>query len=399
MDELTKKSRSYRKLRMEISRLKRLYATSVFSFMESAVGLAEKIKRKELNPDEPVPARKCTLENGILASNAFALINNMKKQFPRYLRETIFVRLVSALEVFLMDVIQDIFLARRDLFHSDTIIKYSQRELLSLKSIVDIYNRLISRETRNLQNQGFEKVSKYYGNRFGIFLTGENFSESYFEELHDRRHLLVHRLGETDSSYRHKYNSKKKRVTIDEHYLQEAFISIEKLTEKVSKEALALVSNEFGGRVKYVESEATIEAEVISQACAELFKPNYVYSCQTGIALLRDIILSYEEAGNFVTLKVGGTKEEIKAYIRILRKLNKSGAINLIHVKRKSDPKCQLSHSELLNIAKNLPPAPWDKDYHKLVAKKFGISNTQAYAALAKIKKEKKYNETISRDL
>ena len=395
MDEIAKQTRSCRKVRTEISRLKRLYSTSVFSFRESACALSDKISKKEINPHEPVPAIKDTSEDIILASNAFALMNQLKKQFPRYLRETIFVRLISTLEVFLIDVIRDIFLERRELFHSDTIIKYSQRELLSLKSIADIYNRLISREIRNLQNQGFEKVAKYYERRFRIFLKYENANQSYFEELHDRRHLLVHRLGETDSVYRHKYNYKKKRITIEEDFLQEAFIAIEELVENIERKVLALVSNEFEEKVKVMESEATIDVEVISKACSELFKPSYVYSCQTGIVLLRDIIISCDIAGKLMNIRVGGTKEEIRAYLKILRGLNKTGEINLIDVCKKKSPKCNLSHSEIENIAKNLTNEPWEKDYHKIVAKKFGISNTQAFAALARIKKEKKYRDLI----
>lgn len=97
MDEIAKQTRSFRKVRTEISRLKRLYSTSVFSFRESACALSDKISKKEINPHEPVPAIKDTSEDIILASNAFALMNQLKKQFPRYLRETIFVRLISTL--------------------------------------------------------------------------------------------------------------------------------------------------------------------------------------------------------------------------------------------------------------------------------------------------------------
>jgi hypothetical protein len=399
MDDLSKQSNSYRKVRTEINRLKRLYATSIFSFGESSTAIADKIKRKEINPNEPIPSTIDNLETDILASNAFALMNQMKKQFSRYLRETIFVRLVSVLEVFLMDVIRDVFLSKRDLFHSDTIIRYSYRELLSLKSIADIYNRLISRETRTLQNQGFEKVAKYYESRFGIVLAGENTTQIFFEELHDRRHLLVHRLGETDSAYRHKYNSKERKVTIDEDYLYEAFIAIDNLAKKVAGQSLILINNEYSEEFKVMECEATIKAEIVSKACTELFKPKYVYSCQTGIVLLKDIIISIEEAGNLVSMKVGGTKEQIQGYIKILRNLSKSGAINLIDARRKKSPKCQLPYSELVNIAKTLPPAPWDKDCHKMIAKKFGISNKQAYAALAKIRAEKKYNNLIGGEI
>lgn len=398
MNDSARQSRSYRKARTEINRLRRLYATSMFSFSELSSTLANKIRLKELNPHEPIQSTIGTAEAEVLEANAFALMHHLKRQFPRYLRETIFVRLISALEVFLMDVIRDVFLARRELFHSDATIAYSQRELLSLKSIADIYNRLILRETRNLQNQGFEKVVKYYRSRFGIVLTDGNAPESYFEELHDRRHLLVHRLGETDAAYRHRYNSKEKRVTIDEGYLQEAFISIDKLTERVAKQAVTLTSNDLVENVKVVECEAFIEAEIILKACEELFEPSYVYNCGTGIVLLRDVILSSEKAGSLVSMKVGGTKEQIRSYISILKALHKSGALNLIHAKKNNLAKSKLSDSQLVNIAKILPDLPWDADCHKRIAEKIGISNHQAYLALKRIKSEQKYRDLIGRN-
>lgn len=39
------------------------------------------------------------------------------------------------------------------------------------------------------------------------------------QEYHDRRHLLVHRLGETDSQYRKKYNANTKSISISDDYI------------------------------------------------------------------------------------------------------------------------------------------------------------------------------------
>jgi hypothetical protein len=53
-----------------------------------------------------------------IAGNHYELLQRLKSQFPRYVRETIFVRLVTTLEVFLVDLAREILMSRIDLLQT-----------------------------------------------------------------------------------------------------------------------------------------------------------------------------------------------------------------------------------------------------------------------------------------
>jgi hypothetical protein len=150
-----------------------------------------------------------------VAKNAGHFKQIIEELLPRTLRETIFVRLVSALEVFLTDIVREVYAGRRDLLESDTHIELSYRYLSSLRSTSDLITFLVDRDCRALTSGGFKKTTKYYRERLGIDIGGLSHFNS-LSEIHERRHLLVHRLGFTDEQYRHMYGSDRRRVSIDD---------------------------------------------------------------------------------------------------------------------------------------------------------------------------------------
>ena len=112
------------KLDNEINRLHELYQTSVFSYRDSARSLTRKINSKEIQPSDPIDLTLLGIPGEPVARNAYSLRTRLNSVFPKYLRELIFVRIISALEVFLADVVREIFLSRRDLFHIDGGVIY-----------------------------------------------------------------------------------------------------------------------------------------------------------------------------------------------------------------------------------------------------------------------------------
>ena len=160
-----------RRFQTESARLKSLYVAAQYSYGQSARDLTRRIKAGEVDPREPVKLTSGQLHEAGVDVNAFALLRRMETQFPKYLRETVFVRLISSLEVFLLDVVREIFLERRDLFQADNRrMDFSYAELLSASSVTELWSKLINRDIRTLQNQGFKEVVKFYRNRLGIDL-------------------------------------------------------------------------------------------------------------------------------------------------------------------------------------------------------------------------------------
>src|ERR1700674_28580 len=145
-----------RRFQTESARLKSLYVAAQSSYGQSARDLTRRIKAGEAGPREPVKLTSGQLHEAGVDVNAFALLRRMETQFPKYLRETVFVRLISSLEVFLLDVVREIFLERRDLFQADNRrMDFSYAELLSASSVTELWSKLINRDIRTLQNQGF----------------------------------------------------------------------------------------------------------------------------------------------------------------------------------------------------------------------------------------------------
>ena len=79
------------------------------------------------------------------------------------------------------------------------------------------------------------------------------------EEYHDRRHLLVHRLGKADEQFRKKYNLKSQRITIEEDYLFECFDDflnnfIDPNLKFLKEELIIYLKDVFG--IIYISNEA-----------------------------------------------------------------------------------------------------------------------------------------------
>ena len=150
------------------------------------------------------------------------------------LREVVFVRAISALEVFLVDSLKTLFLERPDLFHvKGEVVEFQTSEVLSSSSIAPLKAKILDCLSRRLQNQGFEEVVKYY-RKFGVLFEQSGVSPQSLSEVHERRHLLVHRLGKTDAIYRHKHNVTMARVTVDEAYLLESLTAVRELCRFVN---------------------------------------------------------------------------------------------------------------------------------------------------------------------
>jgi len=390
------------KLCVELQRLKGMYFTARFSFDETGKLVKSQIHKSEINPKDPIHI-KIDDKNYIIAQDGYTFLRQTKWQFPRYLRETILVRLVSALEVFLIEVTRELFLYRRDIFYSDRQIKFPQREILSINSITEIWSKVLKFELRKLQNQGFKEFVKFYDRRLGIDIGRSPVSIKLIQEMHDRRHLLVHRLGNTDEKYRCAYSEVKKRISVPENYLLNSISSINDFAEFLWKQSQNVLQRV---QIKKECEDLRIEEiviEILSEGDSTLINPSYHFYVEDYIISLSDILESKAEESekSTVRLKISGPSPLIKEYMKRVKNAANKGEL-ILHSRQLIFPqkkvRCHLEDSEIESIARNLPPQPWQKGIHKEIAVIKGISNRQASAAISKILDDPKLKSLIGKE-
>lgn len=199
----------------EFSEIRKLYSIASLA----AEVLAESVKAGRKDEHAHVHLEQLAKERGTSAGVAKRVLRSGAHLAG--LRAILFVRLVSVLEAYLIDTVRWLFLHRKDLFHKDETLELQYRELLAARSLNQLFGKLIERECRRLQNRGFAEMRKYFQKRFAIdfAMAGTPSVFPVLEEMHERRHLLVHRLGRTDDIYRRAYKTREARLSVPEDYL------------------------------------------------------------------------------------------------------------------------------------------------------------------------------------
>jgi hypothetical protein len=329
------KTQAERTFYSELNRLRSLYLVATYAFHSTSRNLRANIKTGTEDAKQPITARHSSLGEVEIAPNAYALWRRLDKQYPRYLREALFVRLISSFEVFLVQSIREVFLVRRDLFHSDKRLDISYQELLSAKDITTLWSRVIKRETRSLHNQGFPEIVKYYNRYLCIDFNDLSISTRSLNELHDRRHLIVHRLGKTDEYYRHAYNIKKKQILLDEDYFLLALQQIETAVTELVQWIIALLE----GKPSPSHSlKNPFRLEIEMKSCdAEarcLLRDDFHFFAGEDLVSLQAIRTDFAGDDNQMRLILEGEKDHLSAYKKLLKQSAKKGHLSIVGIRR-----------------------------------------------------------------
>jgi len=202
----------------------------MYSYQQTSEYTKERLAKKDLVGSSVISISVADTQR-ILARSPFELLSKLSNTYPEILRQSLFVRIVSQFEVFLVDTVLEISNRSIDPFkQQDKMLQYHQAELLSYKSIDDIFFDIVTDECRQLTSQGFSYSRKYYEKRFGIHLENSGVLIDDIEEIHERRHLFVHRGGIIDSKYQKRfapYLDVDDQLEISEQYILTA---LDKLT-------------------------------------------------------------------------------------------------------------------------------------------------------------------------
>lgn len=324
--------KTFHEFQREIIRLRKLYNAGVDAFT---------YKRKNLyieNKSKTDLEYKVFLGGG--EDNNFLIAETMKEYqwqlkdfFAKDLRAIFLIRVISALEVYLIDSIREIFVLRKDLFHKqNSIIDFTHSELLSSKSISSLWSKLINKECRNLQNQGFTEVRKYYKTNFGIGFENSEVSIKYLEKIHDIRHLLVHRLGKVDEIFKHKYNFTKAKISLTQEEFYQALNGVINfgiyLNNEIDK--ITLIEKD---KKKKIESTGVILIQFDETINLDFVYPDFTFLSKEEVLLAKDIVDKYDVSDKLMTISVSGEQNHVSAYLKELRNLEKEELINIIEKK------------------------------------------------------------------
>ena len=319
---------------------------------------------------------------------AFNLKRKAKEKRRDNLNSLLFVRLISSLEVFLVDLIKDAFELTKEPFKkNDLKIDMSHAEILSITSAKNFYDKIISKECRKLSSAGFDEIIKYYKKHFKIDLSSFYPQKAKMTEYHDRRHLIVHRLGETDTQYRKKYNTSIKQISIDDDYLITAIGDIKSYCRMVHDQMVYQLKNEISekhNKAKKFEKRIILTIEYQGPINGRnYFAENFEFWSEDKYYLFKDI-LDHRHVINEMTTEylISGSEVQIEDYFTKINRIAKKQNFKITRRKVKADlpPKKRMSirtiDEALLNrIDEKLPKQPWESGIHKIVANDLGVSN------------------------
>jgi hypothetical protein len=311
-----------------------------------------------------------------------------KHELRNNLRELVFVRLVTALEIFFIDLIRDAFLINKEPFkRQDVSPAFTQAELLSIHSTAEIYNKIINKECRKLTSGGFLDIVKFYRKYFNIEMGNFAPGLDKMQEYHDRRHLQVHRLGITDQSYRDKYKYSKHYTTIDDPYLIQCFQDFKNFSEMVYNQIKYQLENEFiikKKKEKIIEREAKLIIIFPDQERPACLDPKFEFWCDDEFLMLQDILDNKKDHENECELSISGKIRQVKVYSKLVKAyVRKSNAVFKkveepevkVKVKKAPTPPNILDEILLELIQNKLPKQPWPTGIHKVIASEINVSN------------------------
>jgi len=227
------------------------------------------------------------------------------------------------------------------------------------------------------------------------------------EEYHERRHLLVHRLGKTDQAYRDKYNTSKQSISIDETYLLECIADFKFFGEMVNNQMTYKLQNDFikkSKKEKIVERKLVMNIGLISNLEPDYFQPNFEFWAGEDFSIFSDILDNKKMIDdNNIEFTISGTLKQVKSFSKIIRKAQRQKELTLEFKVQKTIKESKIIINEqrildeeiLTRIKDNLPSQPWEKGIHKKVAAQLNVSNKLVSIAIQQLITRKIFKQQI----
>lgn len=381
----------YEILNKEIIAVEELYRITLWSYKNVMISESN----ESLNREEDGSLELLNDKNEVIKNyrNRGHLKADLIGKRVKELCSVLFVRLISALEVFLIDYIKYAFIKNPFLLASQKkSLEISYSKLISKTNISDLKWEIAEKETRKLHSSGFKDVVKYYNSQLNINISDLGVSLSKLELSHDKRHLLVHRLGKTDSSYRHKYNYTRQDIKITELDLEELIYLIRDSSKKINN----AVENEILNKNVINNPNSVnnkITFELLIDSFPSILSQSYSFVVKDRYLCNNDLFTLEEGEGKFYTMHISSSYEDFTLIKSTLKRLQNRAILNIksktsngiVKTIKLSD----LPLEQLEEIARELPlQVDWYKGIHKDLASLKNISNNKSSSVFSSILEE-----------
>ena len=161
------------------------------------------------------------------------------RQFPELIRILSLSHLVTIFEGYLVDIIQEILLAHPDTLKSGKQI--TAEEMITLGGRKQIVRYLAEKEVEELQHSSFQKVVKYFDDKFNINLNTSVVSPEQIIEILATRNIHIHNKGLVNQCFQKLVKGSTLRLgsykRITREYLQHANSCITTIVSFIDTEA------------------------------------------------------------------------------------------------------------------------------------------------------------------
>lgn len=331
---------SHRKLRIELTRIKRLYLASMYSYNKTITYLENELILNKIDNSS-----KIIFNNERISNSPSEMKSKLENRFPEMLRESLFVRIVSIIDIFFGDVLKE--LAKRTIepFKTQNEKKYHVAQLLSFRNINEIYTDIIEDQIRNFTSKGYKSINKYYSRQIGIDMSKIGKVLMTLEEIYERRHLFVHADGKIDAKYQRLFSSSSvqgERLSISEGYFFNALSVVQQVADYISEE----IEKQWPIIIKTIKFDLpnlSYEKQGVrrnryyaifksASDMKRLLSEEYEYGFKNqGHYLLKDILAERTIiSNNEARWVIAGDKNPVGMYRGFIRYLERRGFLNLI---------------------------------------------------------------------
>jgi hypothetical protein len=319
-----------------------------------------------------------------VSNTLYELESKYNRSMPQAIRKVLYVQIVSILEAYLIEVTREIFINRKELFNEEGKIEFNLNEILASKSITSIWGKIINKKCKQLQNQGFNEVRRFFSKNFSIDFSNSPVPISKLEFLHDRRHILVHRLGKVDKQFEHKYNFVGQEIIITEEEFYQALDDVNLFSLFINKQAFGIINHKAKDEGLFIEPNPILYIKLKWHSDNEpiLFKSDFNFISEEAVHNFSEILKSYSNEENEIELELNGPIKILRAYQKEIKKYEKAGELTVVKQKIRYRALTKLKKDIINKIIAELPKKV-TKLTHKEIALKLGLSDKEVKTVIS----------------
>ncbi|MED1088327.1 hypothetical protein [Bacillus mycoides] len=338
---------AFRNFRAEWQRLKRIYHVTMYSYEETLKRVEDEAQSGMLHISDEIYYKE-----ELIARSYRELNQNLKVRFANMTRESLFIRLVSLLELYFNDSLVELSGKTFEPFKSQDEKTYKVAKLLSLSDVTSIQNEIIQNQVRAIILGGLERIRKFYNSKIKIDFAKSGINLKDIEKIYSNRNLIVHAGGVIDEVYIKKYGNENmkvgRRVEITEEFflnsLETVFNFVQYVTDRL-EEDYDFVDQNAKSKDKENKKKTTVEKKKKNEFIWEVelvgtFKSlndieKYLdEQFQFGFGekyRLSDILINKTVSDNNIARWIiRGNREKIGVYLGYMKRIKKRGYIEAI---------------------------------------------------------------------